>query len=78
MKILRCRLPESPRGACGLNRWYADSLREVAEERLEPCRNRINPRVIKRKMGNWAKKREKHRNYPQPTMSFRRSIRMLN
>lgn len=78
MKILRCRLPESPRGACGLNRWYADLLREVAEERLEPRRNRINPRVIKRKMSNWAKKREKHRNYPQPTKSFRRSIRMLN
>ena len=27
------------------------------EERTEPRRNRINPRVIKRKMSKWKKKR---------------------
>jgi hypothetical protein len=78
LKILRCRLPECPRSTRGLARWYSDLLCEVAEERLEPRRNRINPRVIKRKMSNWAKKREKHRHFPQPTKKFRQSIVMLN
>lgn len=78
LKILRCRLPECPRSTLGLDRWYSDLLSEVAEERLEPRRDRVNPRVIKRKMSNWAKKREKHRHFPQPTKKFRRSIVMLN
>lgn len=78
LKILRCRLPEAPRSVPGLNRWYRDLLAEVAEERLEPRRDRVNPRVIKRKMSHWPKKREKHRNSPQPTKKFRKSIVMLN
>jgi hypothetical protein len=78
LKILRCRLPESPRSPRGLKRWYSDLLSEVAEERLEPRRDRVNPRVIKRKMSNWAKKREKHRHFPQPTKKFRRSVVILN
>lgn len=78
LKILRCRLPEAPRTTRGLERWFDDLLTEVAEERLDPRRDRVNPRVIKRKMSNWAKKREKHRNFPQPTKQFRKSIVMLN
>jgi hypothetical protein len=78
LKILRCRLPESPRSPRGLKRWYFDLLSEIAEERLEPRRDRVNPRVIKRKMSNWAKKREKHRHFPQPTQKFRRSVVILN
>jgi len=78
LKILRCRLPEVPRSPRGLERWYSELLAEAAEERLEPRRNRVNPRVIKRKMSNWAKKRTKHRNFPQPTRTFRQSIVMLN
>ena len=77
LKILRCRLPEAPRSASGLRRWHQQLLTEVAAEVLEPRRNRINPRVIKRKMSNWLKKRDKHRNYPQPTKTFRKSIVML-
>jgi hypothetical protein len=78
LKILRCRLPEAPRSLRGLERWYQELLAEVAEERLAPRRDRVNPRVIKRKMSNWAKKREKHRTFPQPTKKFRQSIVMLN
>ena len=78
LKILRCRLPECPRSPRGMQRWYSDLLSEVAEERLEPRRDRLNPRVIKRKMSNWAQKREKHRHFPQPTKKFHRSIVMLN
>ena len=78
LKILRCRLPEAPRSPRGLERWYHELLAEVAEERLEPRRNRVNPRVIKRKVSRWAKKRAKHRDFPQPIKKFRQSIVMLN
>ena len=78
LKVLRCRLPECPKSRCGLQRWYEDLLAEIAEEVLPERRNRINPRVIKRKMSNWRKKRPEHRRYPQPTKKFRQSVVMLN
>ncbi len=77
LKILRCRLPEAPRSEPLLSRWYNNLLREVSQERLEPRRDRVNPRVIKRKLSYWPKKRAKHREWPQPTQSFRKSIVML-
>ncbi|MEC4019878.1 hypothetical protein, partial [Streptomyces sp. H27-D2] len=42
------------------------TLREIAERLLEPRRLRSNPRVIKRKMSNWAVKRTEHSNQPRP------------
>jgi hypothetical protein len=78
LKVLRCRLPECPKSPRGLRRWYEDLLAEVAEEVLPPRRNRINPRVIKRKMSKWRKKRPEHRRCPQPTKKFRPSVVMLN
>lgn len=78
LKILRCRLPECPRTERGIERWFHQLIEEVAEERLEPRRDRVNPRVIKCKMSRWPKKREKHRDFPQPTKDFRRSIVMRN
>jgi len=78
LKVLRCRLPECPKSEGGLRRWYEDLLAEIAEEVLPERRNRINPRVIKRKMSQWRKKRPEHRNYPQPTKKFRQCVVMLN
>jgi hypothetical protein len=78
LKILRCRLPEAPRNRASLAQWYAFLVAEVAEQRLPPRRDRINPRVIKRKKSNWAKKTAKHRDSPQPTKKFRQSIVILN
>jgi len=77
LKIFRCRLPEAPRTERLLSRWYNNLILEVAEERLEPRRDRVNPRVIKRKLSYWPKKREKHRETPQPTKQFRRSVIIL-
>lgn len=77
LKILRCRWPECPRTAREQRRWFAALLREIAEERLEPRRDRVNPRVIKRKMSKWPKKRPAHRHTPQPKKKFRESIVML-
>jgi Insertion element 4 transposase N-terminal/Transposase DDE domain len=78
LKVLRCRLPECPKSRTGLRRWYEDLLAEIAEEVLPERRDRINPRVIKRKMSNWRKKRPEHRHYPQPTKKFRQCVVMLN
>ncbi len=78
LKILRCRLPECPKSRQGLRRWYEDLLAEIAEEVLPERRNRINPRVIKRKMSNWLKKRPEHRRCPQPTKKFRQSVIILS
>jgi hypothetical protein len=78
LKALRCRLPECPKSPKGLERWYEDLVAEVGEEMLPPRRNRINPRVIKRKQSHWLKKRPKHRKPPQPTKSFRRNIEVLS
>ena len=40
--------------------WCEGLWDEIRRERIEPRRNRINPRVIKRKMKNWLKKRLEH------------------
>lgn len=77
LKILRCRIPEAPCSEPLLSRWYNNLLLEVSRERLEPRRDRVNPRVIKRKLSYWPKKRAKHRDYPQPTKNFRKSIVLL-
>jgi Insertion element 4 transposase N-terminal len=77
LKVLRCRLPEVPKDPTDLaaqRRWWQDLLAEVGEEVLPPRRHRINPRVIKRKMSKWPKKRPHHRRPPQPTKPFRESI----
>ncbi|MEU6239271.1 hypothetical protein, partial [Kitasatospora sp. NPDC047058] len=42
------------------------SLHEITERLLPVRRLRSNPRVIKRKMSNWALKRTEHHNPPRP------------
>lgn len=76
LKILRCRLPECPRGMPALKAWHERLLAEVADELLPERRDRVNPRVIKRKMSKWPKKRAKHRQCPQPTVPFRMAVRI--
>jgi hypothetical protein len=78
LKILRCRIPECPRFRRAQARWWRNLLGEIAEEILPPRRNRINPRVIKRKMSKWKKKRAKDRPYPQPTLAFAETIEMIH
>ncbi len=78
LKILRCRLPECPASQRGRQRWYRRLVEEVAEEIIEPRRNRINPRVIKRKMSKWPKKRPVHRRPPQPIKPFEEAIVMCH
>lgn len=77
LKILRCRLPECPVGERSLRQWFRNLIEEISQEKLPPRRNRINPRVIKKKMSNWEKKKPEHRPYPQPEKEFRDAVDVL-
>ena len=77
MKVLRCRLPEAPRGRSGIARWYEDLIDEISEEVLPPRRNRINPRVIKKTQSKWPKARPEHRKLPKLQKKFREAVVML-
>ena len=78
LQILKCRLPEcDARTPQTLQEWYAAVLWEMAQERTEPRRNRINPRVVKRKMSKFAKKRPHHRPVPPLTKTFIETVVLL-
>jgi Insertion element 4 transposase N-terminal/Transposase DDE domain len=75
LQILQARLPECDSTTpARLDRWYELLLEELAQERLEPRRNRINPRVVKRKMSKFAKKRPEHRGRPCLTKPFAETV----
>ncbi len=77
-QILKCRLPEcDARTAVTLDEWYRGLLWEIQEERIDPRRNRINPRVIKRKISKWKKKRPEHRKPPPLKKTFRETVVMI-
>ena len=61
-QILKCRLPECDSSTPqSFEDWYQALLWEVQKERRDDRRDRVNPRVIKRKMSKWPKKRPCHR-----------------
>lgn len=71
LRILQARLPECDSSTpIRLEHWYRLLLEEMAQERIEPRRNRVNPRVVKRKMSKWHKKRPEHRHRPPLTKTF--------
>lgn len=53
LQILKTRLPEcSASSPERFNEWYNAVIWEMSQERITTRRNRINPRVIKRKMSS--------------------------
>jgi hypothetical protein len=57
---------------------YPDFAKDqMQHEQTDPRRNRINPRVIKRKMSKWKKKRPHHRHLPPLTKTFRDTVVMI-
>lgn len=57
--------------------WYDRLLRDIGREQLPKRDNRCNPRVVKRKMSNFALKRQGHQHWPQPTKTFAEAIVIL-
>ena len=76
-QILKCRLPEcQSETPATFEAWYRGVLWEMQTERTDPRRNRINPRVIKRKMSKWKKKRPEHRHLPPLKKTFPETVVM--
>lgn len=77
INVLRVSLVEAPRSPRLISEWYENLISEISLQLLEPRRNRINPRVIKRPQSKWPKKRQKHRNPPPLKQTFEETIRVL-
>jgi Insertion element 4 transposase N-terminal/Transposase DDE domain len=79
LQILETRLPEyRSQLPTTLAEWYRSLLWEMSQEVIEPRRNRVNPRVIKRKMSKWMKKRPQHRKIPPLKKRFAETVVMTN
>ena len=72
LRVLQCHLHESPTQS--VDDWYERLLAEVRQQKLRPRRNRYYPRVVKRQIKKWAKKRPQHHHPPQPAKPFADSV----
>lgn len=77
LQSLRTRLPECGELAAAAGQWYEGLLWELGRQQLPPRANRINPRVVKRKMSKFKKKRPEHRPVPPLKKTFDESVVML-
>jgi len=78
-RILQCRLPECDTSStASFTAWYQAVLSEMREEQIGSRRNRVNPRVIKRKMSKWNKAGPQHRGRKPLAKTFEQSIVMAN
>jgi hypothetical protein len=79
LQTLRNRLPEcAALTEVTIAAWTAGLLWELGQEVLPPRANRVNPRVVKRKMSKFKKKRREHRPVPPLNKTFVESVVMLN
>ena len=78
LRVLRCRLPEC--ASCqpaALALWYRRLLWEISGQTIEPRRPRINPRLVKHQVSNYAKKHPYHRGTPSARKPFLETVVML-
>lgn len=79
LRVIREMVPEAQRTAAADHpRLYRQLLADVAARPLPPRANRINPRVVKRKMSKFGVKTPSHRAWPQQTKPFRETVVLLN
>lgn len=77
-QILQCRLPEAAGlTPAGLQAWHAVLCAELAQERTDPRRNRINPRVVKQDRSRYPKKTAADRHRPPLKKTFAEAVVML-
>ena len=55
----------------------AQLIQDLTAKRLPQRRNRINPRVVKRKMSNFDLKRPEHKNVQQPSKPFEMAVLLI-
>jgi Insertion element 4 transposase N-terminal/Transposase DDE domain len=77
-QIIKTRLPEcDATSATSLEAWYHAVIWELSCEQIPTRRNRINPRVIKRKMSRWLKCQSHHRKQKPLSKLFTESVVMI-
>jgi hypothetical protein len=77
LQILKCRLPDCDSTTPARSQsWYRGLLWGMQAERTDPRRNRINPRVFKRKILKYNK-RPQHRHLPLLKKAFPEAVVML-
>ena len=75
LRVLQDAVPEFEMTAPEqLRRLYTRLLNDIASELLPARRNRINPRVVKRKVSKFKVKCPEHYHSPQPACSFREAV----
>ena len=75
IEVLKDAIPEFQMVAVSQReQLYQRLLRDLASRRLPARRNRVNPRVVKRKMSKFLKKRPEHHHWPQPQSTFQEAI----
>jgi hypothetical protein len=57
---------------------YERLLRDMARYQLPERDHRHHPRVVKRKLSNFHLKRAEHRQWPQPSKTFRAAVALIN
>jgi hypothetical protein len=60
-----------------LDTLYQRLLYDIADGRLPKRRIRSNPRVVKRKMSKFLKKRPEHANWPQPHLPWQQALVLI-
>lgn len=78
LRVIADAVPEFQMVALGqLTHLYRRLLQDIADGRIQERRLRSNPRVVKRKMSNFRLKRPEHQHWPQPTLSFRKTVVLI-
>jgi hypothetical protein len=78
-QIIKTRLPEChPTSKAEFSNWCSAVIWEISQERIPPRRNRINPRVIKRKMSKWNKCVREHRKQKPLSKHFAQTVVMIH
>lgn len=62
---------------CQHEQLHQRMLRDIAKIWLPERRHRVNPRVVKRKISKFLKKRPVHYDWPQPQTPFRKAIVLI-
>jgi hypothetical protein len=75
LRILQAALPDCDTSTpTNFEEWYRLLLEYMLKQRNDPRRNRINPRVVKRKMSKFNKKRPEHRGLPPLKKTFAETV----
>tara|TARA_R100001594_G_scaffold4760_1_gene15987 strand:- start:42 stop:800 length:759 start_codon:yes stop_codon:yes gene_type:complete len=76
LDILMARLPDILKSPVKRKRWLTNLINEIAEEKMPPRANRINPRKVKKRSQAWPTKRDCDRNPPPPNGNFADQVEM--